>query len=285
MKKLSALIIIFTLIQGLYLNIYSQEIKWKRTEEDTTNMEELHLLHSTQGIDLPTAETLQKGNFEFEISHRFVPNTSTGSKYLWGLDGPVNMRLALGYGITDRLYLTLGRSNVNGNVDLWLKYNAIQIPNDILPIVAALRGGLAWNSNAPNRPQGDSKNFQYYGQLIINTLIEKKIGIGIVPSYLYNSYIFSADRQYSFTMGTDVVYYWTRLFHLIAEWNPTITGFRLASNPIAFGIELQTGGHFFKIILTNSTELNPSQFLAGTLQSASGGNWHIGFNITRLLEF
>jgi hypothetical protein len=285
MKSLFVLIIIYTFVQVVYQNTYSQDIKWKRSETDTTSVEELHLFHSTQGIDLPTAETLQEGNYEFEISHRFVPTTSTGRKYLWGLDGPVNMRLALGYGISDRLVLTLGRSNLYGNVDLWLKYNAIQIPNDILPIVAALRGGIAWNSNAPDRPGSDNKNFQYYGQIIINTLIQKKVGIGIVPSYLDNSYIFSADRQYSFTIGTDVVYYWTPLFHVIAEWNPTITGFRMASNPVSFGIELQTGGHFFKIILTNSTELNPSQFLAGTLQSVSNGNWHIGFNITRLLEF
>lgn len=264
-------------------DLYPQEskIKWKRGEAEE---QELHLFHSTHAVNLPTAETLQKGNLEFEISHRFIPTIKSGSKDLYGFDGPVNMRIALGYGITDRLFAALGRSNENDNVDLWLKYNAIQIPGKVLPFVIALRGGAAWNTDVTDRADGDSKNFQYYGQLIINTMLDKKLGIGIVPSYLDNSYILTDDRQYSFTLGTNLQYYFTPLFNVLFEWNPAVTGFRMRSNPVAFGIELETGGHFFKVVLTNSIYLNPSQYLAGSLQSFNSGEWHIGFNITRLLR-
>ena len=44
---------------------------WKRSE--TEENLDLHLFRSTQSINLPTAETLEKNNLQFEISHRFIP--------------------------------------------------------------------------------------------------------------------------------------------------------------------------------------------------------------------
>ena len=262
--------------------ISAQEVGWKRSEESAP--EALELFRSTQSINLPTTETIQKSNLEFEISHRFVPDIKSGSKNLWGFDGPVNMRLALGYGITDKLFVTLGRSNLNDNVDLWVKWKALEISNDFLPSVIALRAGSAWNTDV-NDIGARSNTNQFYGQLIYNTMFHKVFGIGIVPSYLYNSYLLTEEAQYSFTMGVYLQYYASKLLGFMFEWNPTVTGFRKRTNPVSFGFELNTGGHFFKIVLSNSIELNPSQFLAGTRQAFNNGEWHIGFNITRLLNF
>lgn len=273
------LIIIFT---ALPLYAQDEQISWKRSEEKT--LEDLQLFHSTQSVNLPTTETLHQGNLEFEISHRFVPTIKSGGKTLYGFDGPVNMRLALGYAVTDKMVLTLGRSNLRDNVDLWWKYKFLEVHDASLPFAAAVRLGGAWNTEVADRAAGDSRNLQYFGQLIINTLVMKRLGIGIVPSYLDNSYIFTDDRQYSFTLGNYYQLYLSRLMSVLFEWNPVVTGFRTKNNPVSFGIELETGGHFFKIILTNSTLLNSSQFLAGTDNSFNSGQWHIGFNITRLLS-
>ena len=51
----------------------------------------------------------------------------------------------------------------------------------------------------------------------------------------------------------------------------------------ALGIELETGGHFFKIVVTNSIRLNQAQYLAGAFSPFEPGEWRLGFNITRLL--
>jgi len=260
--------------------ITAQEVGWKRSED--TAPEVLELFRSTQVVNLPTAETIQRNNLEFEISHRFIPDIKSGSKELWGFDGPVNMRLALGYAPSDKLLITLGRSNADDNLDLWAKWKALDLNNNFLPSVVALRAGTAWNTDAP--PDSRDNTTQFYGQLIINSMFQNVFGIGIVPSYLYNSYLFADDAQYSFTMGIYLQYYASELLAFMFEWNPTVTGFRKRTNPVAFGFELNTGGHFFKIVLTNSTELNPSQFLAGTSQAFNNGEWHIGFNITRLLN-
>jgi len=283
----SFLLLISAFYFGDSSHLFSQEeqVAWHRSEPEDELKVELH--RSTQSINLPTSTVLKQGDFEFEISHRFVPTIKSGSKELWGFDGPVNMRLALGYAITDDLLVTLGRSNLNDNIDFSFKYNPFQIRSDLLPALIAFKGGVAWNGDVPNRSGGNHQNFQYYGQLILNTMLWKKLGIGVVPSYLYNSsyYFPNEDNQYSFTLGNYLSYYIDDVWGLLFEWNPTVTGYRIKNNPVAFGFELNTGGHFFKIVLTNSDLLNPSQFLAGSRSSFNNGEWHIGFNITRLLRF
>lgn len=48
-------------------------------------------------------------------------------------------------------------------------------------------------------------------------------------------------------------------------------------------LEIETGGHFFKIFLSNSTDLNQTQFLSGADKSFDDGDLRLGFMITRLL--
>ena len=81
---------------GLYILILflgtslAQKVQWKRGEVPVSH---LQLFHSTHVINLPTAESMQSGDFEFEISHRFVPPIDEGYSAFWGLDGPANIRL------------------------------------------------------------------------------------------------------------------------------------------------------------------------------------------------
>ncbi|PIP77549.1 MAG: hypothetical protein COW85_08350 [Ignavibacteria bacterium CG22_combo_CG10-13_8_21_14_all_37_15] len=275
-------IIVLTFLFSLAIQGMAQ-ISWKK-QEAVDNLP-LQLFHSPQSINLPTAETLQKGDFEFEISHRFLPSIKDGSKNLYGFDGPVNMRLALGYAVTDDLVLTLGRSNVDDNLDLRGKYRLLQFKETFLPLLVGVQFGIAKNTQ-PIRPIASSgRAYQYFGQIIFNTMIDKKLGIGLVPSYLYNSNIYRADVQNSFTLGMNLQYYISNMVSALAEFNPTVNGYLNRFNSAAFGFELETGGHFFKIILTNNAKLNPAQFLSGADKDFGNGEWRLGFNITRLLKF
>jgi hypothetical protein len=50
--------------------------RWQRSSEATAIP--ITVFHSPQSANLPTAETLQRGELQFEISHRFVPTFSDG---------------------------------------------------------------------------------------------------------------------------------------------------------------------------------------------------------------
>ena len=283
MRLVSVFVLVLALTSPAALLAQDGASSWKRS--DAEHLPPLQLFHSTHAANLPTAEVMQQGNLEFEVSHRFVPTIADGAKTLWGFDGPANIRLALGYAYSDDGYVTLGRSNVHDNLDLNIKHQLLAYRNDVLPMLLAVRAGAAWNSDVPDRDAGDADNFQYYAQLILNTMYDERFAVGLVPSYVENSHILCPDRQYSFVLGVHAQYYVTDVFNVLVEWAPTISGWRTRHNTVAFGIELETGGHFFKIILTNNDLLNPTQVLAGAADSFNDGDWHIGFNITRLLAF
>lgn len=269
----------------LVIETFSQEITWKRNLENTT-LPELRLFRSTHVINLPSAETYEKGDFEYEISHRFIPAIDEKGKF-FGLDGPANIRFSLSYAPTDRMTLTLGRANIDGNIDFALKYKLLQIRNQILPSQVSIRVGTALNTNFPSQDRKifESENFQFFAQGIFNTLYERILGLGIVPTYLYNSNIYSTERFYSFTLGSYTQIFLSDKWSVMLEWNPTITGYRSKFNPVSLGFELDTGGgHFFKFIFSNSVDLNTSHFINGASKQFFKTSPSFGFNLTRILK-
>lgn len=287
MKKNIIILILLT------LNIsYLAQPQWKKSEEKIEL--KLALFHSTQTANFATTESLEKGNWMYEISHRFIPSINEGVDALYGFDGPARIRFALAYGITDDLMTTFGRSNNTDNYEIQLKQKLFQVDNIYLPSVFSLLGGFAINTEVPqsiDRGKGDFDNMQFYAQLIYNgMLFDKKLGIGIVPSYLYNSFIYSVDKQYTFTIGTYLQYYFDRTWSLFVEHNAIVAGYQgrirldelgKSYNSLSFGAVIETGGHIFNFMLTNNARLNSTQYLVGADRASANNEWRLGFGILR----
>lgn len=284
--------IILLLCSFVFISISFAQPKWKKSSSPVKL--KLELFHATKTANFPTTESLKSGTWMYEISHRFLPSIKDGYDALFGFDGPAKIRFALGYGINDNLMVTLGRSNNTDNLDLQFKQKLFQIDNNFLPSVFSLQLGAVWNTEVPtglNLSRTDARNYQFYAQLVFNTMLfNKKLGIGIVPSYLHNSFIYAVDQQYSFTVGTYLQYYFNRMWSLWFEYNPTIAGYRgvirldetgKSFNTVAFGTAIETGGHIFHILVTNNARLNTSQYLVGADRSANDGEWRLGFGIVR----
>jgi len=272
----------------------SAQPQWQRSEPSKTP--DVEILPSTMLSSQPTTETLNKGDFEYEISHRFEPPVTSGYNQVWGLEGPVTMRSAVGYGVHDRVMVTLGFSTLLNNVDLQLKYKLWQVNHPKAQSAIAIRGGLAWNTEIPSnftRGVFNDDNLQYYLQGVFNTrVLDNRLGIGVVPSYLFNSNIFVVKRQKTFTLGMYAQIFLNRMWSLWVDYNPTLGGYKgpiqlseigKFHHSLSTGFAIETGGHSFFVTLTNNARLNPSQYLAGADTKASSGDFRLGFGITRRL--
>jgi hypothetical protein len=279
MRTRAVLLAGLTCVLASPLSAQDRPAGWERRTPGATPP--LQVFHSTQAIALPTAETLQGGDVLFEISHRFVPPVSSGSEGFFGFDGPVQMRLALGYAPSSKLLLTLGRSNLDDNLDLTARLRVLEIRGP-LPTAVALQAGGAWNTETPGRESGDSRNFQYFGQVIINTAFGETFALGVVPSYVHNGNIYSAGVQDAFSLGIYGHLFLSDLFAFIAETNLSDAQDDFPHDVLSVGIQFETGGHFFKIIATNSTRLNMAQFLPGTENDISLDEMRLGFVVTRV---
>ncbi|RMH64060.1 MAG: hypothetical protein D6677_05855 [Calditrichaeota bacterium] len=273
---------------------------WKRAK--APQKAPLSLFHSSQLANLPTAETLKKGDFFYEISHRFSP-LSTGYDGLYGIDGPVNMRTALAYGLTQNWMITLGRSNIQDNLDIRIKYKIMAERYAEVPLAMAVEAGYALNSEALSglnkRDALDPNSFQYYVRFIANTMfLDNKLGIGLTPVWIYNSFIFANDYdqqpKYTFALPVYVQYFFNRMWSVFVEsgsvlggWNGNIhydASSERASHPSwAGGLALETGGHVFYLFLTNNRRLNPTQYHIGAEHAFNADNIVFAFGITREL--
>jgi hypothetical protein len=260
----------------------AQEPRWQRRTDAVRSG--LEAFHSTGSFNLPTAETMQRGVFQFEISHRFLPPVSDGVQGLWGFDGPVNIRLGLGYAFSDRFMATFSRSNQDDNLDLQVKFRGLEIRNETVPLMIGLLAGGAWSTEVVSGSATDARNFQAYGQLIFNTLIADRLGLGVVPSLLHNAIILDDDVEQTISVGLYAHYYASDLVAFAAEWNISDSIADFSHDAVSFGVQLETGGHFFKLVLTNTTSLNPSQYLLGTPNPFALDELRVGFNVTRLLH-
>lgn len=290
MKKIFLIILIPFLL--------SAQSRWKRSSEEI--MITSDLFHSTHSANLPTTQNLNKNDYLFEISHRFGP-VDGGYDTMFGLDGPVNMRLSLGYGIRDDLMITLGRSNVLANLDIAVKYKLIDFDHASFPSALAVNAGagiINRNENAEIK-MFDANYMQYFVQLVYNVMFfDKKLGVGIVPSYVYNSYVFAVseniDKKSTITLATYYQYYFNRMWSLWLEYSPVLSGHkgRIINNTnsefenlttSAIGVALETGGHIFNVFITNNSRINTAQYLIGDYGFTGKKSWRFAFGITRIL--
>lgn len=243
------------------------------------------VFHSHQAANLPTAETLAAGSWLFEISHRFDTPFSEGVDALWGLDGPVRNRFGLTYAPTGSLMLTVQRSNFEDNVDLSAKLSVYEGGPSGPPVEVALLGGVAWNTQVFETEGAVDNESQLYAQLIVNAMLGGRVAVGVVPTLLRNPRIRDVDTDNAFVLGLNGQAYLTDAVSALVEWIVSEERPDQEHDAATFGIELETRGHHFKLLVTNQARMNPTQALGGSPTGFEPDEWRFGFNITRLLPF
>lgn len=241
------------------------------------------VFHSPQAANLPTTVTLPRGDMLFEISHRFQPPVSNGAEDLWGFDGPVNNRLGLSFAATERLMLGALRSNRDDNLELNAKLRLLEGGSATLPVSVGVMGGVAWNTQEVFGAQDNET--QLYAQLMLNVLLGEQFAVGVVPTYLRNPRILDAVSENAFVLGVHGQVYVSDALSFLGEWIFSEVRAGLEHDSGTIGVEIETRGHFFKLVLTNQVRMNPTQFLGGTPFAFSADELRVGFNITRRLSF
>lgn len=275
--------VLLVLALPLRADAQDRPARWQRRTQATSVP--VTVFHSTQSANLPTAETLRKGEWLFEISHRFLPPVSDGADALWGLDGPIYNRLGLAYAPADRLLVGVSRSNLDDNVELGARVRLWEGGAASVPLMVAVNGAVAWNTQADTLAGAEDNELQAYGQIVLNALLASRLALGVVPTLLDNPRIEDAGSESVFALGLNGQIYLSDQVSVLGEWVLTEERENLGYDPVTVGFELETGGHFFKIVVTNSARMNPSQFLGGAPFEFTPDEWRLGFNVTRLLTF
>ena len=262
---------------------------------------------STQSATLPTARALSAGDFLIEISHRFG-YLSGGASDLWGLDGFVLNRLGLAFAPHDHFSVGILRSNSLDNTELNARLTGLAFDAPTGALEFAMQTGVAWNlqvekdeheGHQHTPPPGgtadaaarddelaEENEMQAYAQLIANAMFAGRFAIGAVPTLLWNPRILSHDPETTVSVGVNGQLYLDDRWSLFGEWIFSQTREDQEYDSGSFGVEIRTRGHFFKLLVTNQHQMNPTQTLAGAAEDfLDAGSWRFGFNIQRRLRF
>ena len=232
-------------------------------------------------------ENRKDKELEFIISHRFG-RVNLGFDELFGLDQS-NIRFALEYGFNDNLTIGFGRSSFEKTYDSFLKYSLLKQKNgeNSCPFAVSLFGSVAVKTLKDYDPS-DKRTFAeslfYVGQVLIARKVSPSFSYQITPTYVHrNTVRINADPHDIFALGLGARIKLSKRVSFNSEYyvafNESIS--IDARNSLAFGIDIETGGHVFQLILSNAITMIEKSFITESTGDFFGGDMHFGFNISR----
>ena len=240
----------------------------------------------TRIVNGHSIENRKNKELEFIISHRFG-RVNTGFEELFGLD-QANIRFALEYGLTDDLTAGLGRSSFEKTYDGYLKYRLLKQKTgaNAFPFAVSLFGSIAAKSQ--KAIAGNERTFAeslfYVGQVLIAKKVNSSLSIQVTPTYVHrNLATIAADPHDIFALGFGTRVKLSKRVSLNAEYYQQFQKLTSvnARNSLAFGVDIETGGHVFQIILSNAITMVEKSFITETTGNFFGGDIHLGFNLSR----
>ena len=265
-------------------------------------------------IDNQTVMVPVKGTLEMDIMHRFG-SVQKGYEDFWGFFAPSNIRLGVTYSPINKLNVGIGITKKNMIWDASAKYAIITQTPHKYPVSVSFYTNMAYDT----RKDKDNSIFKYrsqrlsfFNQLIIARKVTSKFSVQVAPSISHqnsvNGYLTKNDSTGKttfkemkfdhFAIAFSARYKVTNVTSVMINYDQPLTK-HASNNPnpnLSFGIEMNTSSHSFQLFLGNYFNLvqqqnnlynknSPFGYTDYNDTKVNGGNFLIGFNITRLWNY
>jgi opacity protein-like surface antigen len=241
---------------------------------------------STRLINGHTVETPGEGTLVFLFSHNFG-TLNQGFSTLFGFDN-AQVRIALEYGLSDRLEVGLGRSSLDKTLDGFLKYRALRQSTGLhaMPVSLTLLASttVATQSYIDNFDRTLGLRTAYTYQALLARKFSPKLSLQLMPTFIHRNLVTrKGENNDVVALGAGGRYKLTKRFSVNAEYHYLLSQFtaRHQSNSVGLGVDIETGGHIFQLHISNSPGMVEKQFIAETDKTFLSGNLYYGFIVSR----
>ena len=246
--------------------------------------------NGTRLLNGQSVETRKQGILEFLISHRFG-RINTGFEEFFGLDNS-NIRFGLEYAFTDRFTLAVGRSSFEKTYDAYAKYRLLQQKTGAKPFPLGLTLFVSATDRTikdyePNEKPSFNERLAFSSQLLLSRKFSPSVSLQLSPTYIhFNTVPTSADPHDQIALGIGARVKISKRVSINGEYYYNTNPFQSidVKNSIAFGVDIETGGHIFQLIITNAVSMINKGFIAETTGDFFSGDIHFGFNISRAFQ-
>jgi hypothetical protein len=304
MKKNQIFRIVFVVMLPVF-SVVAQENMENYLPSETTTEKDTNAVYATfkssRIINARSNELVHKGELDFIISHRFgdAGGHHGGFKTFYGTDNAADVKIALDYGLSDRFAIGISRTKgatairqlleVNGKYKLLEQTEKERIPLGITLFGNAVVSTMSSNVNPKVADHFDtfSDRWSFVAQTIIVRKFNTNFSLALLATYTHYNRVGYGDSNDVFAIGIGARAKITKRVALIADYFYTFdSGNRRAYfeknglpfyNPLAAGLEIETGGHVFQLTFMNNTALLENQFIPYTTTSWKKGQFRWGF--------
>jgi len=292
MKKVMPFLIALLIIVFSYGTIQAQDDLLDLLEEETSTDSEPSFTYATfkgtRIINGQSVENTAGGNLNFVIQHRFG-KINDGWYEFFGLD-QASIRLGLEYGVSDRLNIGIGRSSYLKTFDGYLKFKILRQSTGArkMPLTMSIYSNAAITSmkwSEPERENYFSSRMTFATSLLLARKFSNAFSLQLTPSYVHRNLVDTKEDQNDvFAVGIGGRIKISNRVSINGEYFYQLPGTNADKtyNSVALSVDIETGGHVFQIMATNSRGMIDQQFIANTTGDVTNGDIYFGFNISRI---
>lgn len=287
-------IYIISVLLLIPIGIFAQDDLMSLLEKDNKPVTDFTTatFKSTRIMNGHSIERMVPGQLDFRISHRFG-RINSGAYEFFGLD-QANIHFSLEYGIFRWLMIGAGRGTYEKTIDGFAKVSllrqstgAVNMPVSVSLFSSAALKTMKWPDQT--RTNYFSSRMSYTGQILVARKINQGLSLQLTPTFVHRNLVATElDPNDLYAMGAGGRLKLSKRISLNAEYymvaNPKKYMSQTVYNPLSVGIDIETGGHVFQLIMTNSLAMIEKGFVGETTGSWLKGDVHFGFNISRVFN-
>lgn len=247
---------------------------------------------STRVINGHSNERMPEGQLDMRIEHRFG-QINQGYYEFFGLDQS-NTFLSLEYGIKNWVMVGVNRASLDKTVSGFTKFSILRqstgqivMPVSVSFLLETSVVGTKWLY--PERNNLFSSRVSYTSQLIVARKFNENFSLQLAPVWIHRNLVpATIDSNDMFALGVASRYKISRRTSINVEYYPVLSpswdhavSYR---NSLSVGFDIETGGHVFQLMLSNTTGMIEKAFITETTGRWQDGDLHLGFNISRVFS-
>ena len=241
-----------------------------------------------QVANMQSTKLPAKGEFYFLVSHRFGDLTN-GANNFFGLDAAYT-KLAGIYGVANWLSLGVSRQTYQKTFEFAAKYKLANQEDGGFPFTIVGYNTMDIRSDLKTDLYPDLKfsdRLAYTTQLIVSKKINNSLSVLVNPILVHknlydelteqkNTYLLGAGARCKLSKRLSLNLDYAARLNLPEAYDYTY------HNPITLGLDIETGGHVFQLVLSNSQTMNDVAYYTTASGITQGKGIFFGFNMYRV---
>lgn len=283
MNKFNYLIItllcsVFTFSQNSLLN----EIT---AESDYENTFEMPAFKAMKVVNNQSTKLAGKSDLYLYVGHRFGA-IKGGIGSLFGLDY-ANTKIEMLYGLFNQVQVGFSRESFKKTYNVHVKYEIKRQTNNFpVSIVGYNSINLDTSLDENVYPNLNyNERYVYISQLLISRRFSDKFSLQLSPSVIKHNFLTTqakADYNYVLNTGSRLKISKRSSFNIDYSYHLNRLKNSSEKNVLSLGIDMETGGHVFQLLFSNTQASDEAGVLTGAEGDWLKSDIFFGFNILRV---